>query len=229
MYRVIQIFSAIVMSAGLCTHSLYSSEDLSYYFQTIAGNQAIKDSLWYLSGWTRKTISASRVVRSPDYKYDPQPILSFYGDRIDEEGNPIIEAIAIIPKEASRLLLLFNKLPKQNEQGHTYRVVAIKDDHKGFEFGSFKFINASNKEVAINISGNRLLMNQSVTKVVKVDPPKKGDVPIQIFSKDENGAWNSNYSNGWGHREDLRTLVFILNGTNGRIKTLRYRQTEPKE
>lgn len=229
MYRVIQIFSAIVMSAGLCTHSLHSSEEGSYYFQTIAGNQAIKDSLWYLSGGTRKTISASRVIRSPDYKYDMQPILSFYGDRIDEEGKPIVEAIAIVPEGASRLLLLFNKLPKHNDYGHTYRVVAIKDDHKGFEFGSFKFINASNKEVAINISGNQLKLKQSVTKVIKVDPPVKGDIYIQIFSKDDNGAWNSDYTNGWGHRQNLRTLVFILNSTNDRIKTLRYRQTKPKE
>ena len=229
MTRLIQILSATAISVGLCSHSLSSSEESSYYFQTIAGNQAIKNSLWYLSEGTRKTISASRVIRSPDYKYDPQPILSFYGDRIDEEGKPIVEAVAIVPKEASRLLLLFNKLPKRNEQGHTYRVVAIKDDNKGFEFWSFKFINASNKEVAINISGKQLLINQLVTKVVKVEPPKKGDVSIQIFSKDDNGAWTSNYTNGWGHRSNLRTLVFLLDGANGRIKPLRFRQTEPKD
>ncbi len=229
MPRLIQIFSATAMSVGLFSHFLFSSEESSYYFQTIAGNQAIKNSLWYLSEGTKKTISASRVIRSPDYKYDPQPVLYFYGDRIDEEGKPIVEAVVMVPNDASRLLLLFNKLPKHNEQGHTYKVVAIKDDYEGFEFGSFKFINASNKELAINISGEQLLINQSVTKVVKVDPPEKGDVSIQIFARDDKGAWKSNYANGWGHREDLRTLVFILNGTNGRIKALRYRQTQSRE
>jgi hypothetical protein len=105
----------------------------------------------------------------------------------------------------------------------------MKDDSNNFKFGSFRFINTSQKEIAVELAEERFLVDSGGSNTIEVDPPERGDLSIRIAAKDEDGEWTSNYTNGWGHRSNLRTLVFLLDGANGRIKPLRFRQTEPKE
>ena len=200
-----------------------------YHFQTIATNQVIKNGLWNLVDGDRQEIYATRILRSKDYAYDIAPTITFFGDRIDDEGNPIPEAIANVPDGATRLLLLFTKLTTPDKRGLSYRVISMKDDSNDFKFGSFRFINTSQKEIAIELAEERFFVDSSGSKTIEVDPPERGDLSIRIAAKNEDGEWTSNYTNGWGHRSNLRTLVFLLDGANGRIKPLRFRQTEPKE
>ena len=106
----------------------------------------------------------------------------------------------------------------------------MRDDSDNFKFGSFRFINTSQKEIAIKLAEEQFLVDSSGSKTIEIEPPERGDVLIQhIAAKDEDGVWNSCYTNGWGHRSNLRTLVFLVEGLDGRIKPMRFRQTEPKE
>lgn len=198
-----------------------------YRFQAIATDTAITNSLWNMAGGNKQAIYATKMIRSQDYAYDAGPTITFYGGRVDEEGKPIPEAIANVPEGATRLLLLFTKLATPDENGLTYRVFAMKDDVNDFSFGSFRFMNTSRKTVAIDLAGERFVLKRGETQTLKVEPPELGDLPIRIAAPDEAGTWLSNYTNGWGHRSNLRTLVFIIEGSKGRIKPLRYRQTEP--
>jgi hypothetical protein len=198
------------------------------YFQAIAGNKAIVRTLWYQSGQKQQSIVATTTMRSGDYAYDAGENIIFYGERVDPEGIPIPEAVVPIPEGASRLLLLFSGLSVPNEQGLTYQVYVIEDDINKFSFGSFHFINASKKDAAINLGGNKFLLKHGATKNVEVEPPKQGDVLIKIAAQNpEDLTWSPYYSNGWGHRDNLRTLVFIIDNQQGGVTTLRYRQFEP--
>lgn len=198
------------------------------YFQAIAANKAIVRTLWYQSGQKQQTIVATTTMRSGDYAYDAGENIIFYGERVDPEGTPIPEAIVPIPEGASRLLLLFSELSVPNEQGLTYQVYVIKDDTHKFSFGSFHFINASTKTAGVNLGGNKFLLKKGATKNVEVEPPKQGDVLIKIATQNpEDLTWSPSYSNGWGHRDNLRTLVFIIDNQQGGVTTLRYRQFEP--
>ena len=209
---------------------LYADAELKAgrYFQAIAGNKAIVRTLWYQSGQKQQTIVATTTMRSGDYAYDAGENIIFYGERVDPEGTPIPEAIVPIPEGASRLLLLFSELSVPNEEGLTYQVYVIEDDINKFSFGSFHFINASKKDAAVNLGGNKFLLKQGATKNVEVESPKQGDVLINVAAQNpEDLTWSLFYSNGWGHRDNLRTLVFIIDNQQGGVTTLRYRQFEP--
>ena len=199
------------------------------YFQAITTDSAIRDSIWYSADNQRVPLYATKMLRSIEYGYDEGSNITFYGNRITAEGEPIPEAIAHIPEGASRLLLIFTRLAKTTEEGLNYRVFTLKDDITQFAFGSFQFINASVKTIAVDLEGNQFILNQAASKVLEVTPPEQGDLSIRIAAKDENGGWLPNYTNGWSHSSNIRTLAFIVDAPNGRIKTLRYRQTEPRE
>jgi len=198
-----------------------------YRFQAIATDVAITNSLWNMVGGKKQEIYVTKMIRSLDYAYDAGPTITFYGSHVDQDGNPIPEAIVNVPEGAARLLLLFAKLAKPDEDGLTYRVFAMKDDVKDFSFGSFRFMNTSQKTVAIDLAGERFVLKRGATQTLKVEPPELGDLPIRIAAPNEAGNWLSNYTNGWSHRSNRRTLVFIIDGKNDSVKPLRYRQTEP--
>ena len=149
----------------------------------------------------------------------------FYGDRVDEEGKPIAEAIAELPEGAAQVLLFFNKLKNTDESGQNYDVSVLKDDHSDFPFGSFRFINASGKKLAIQISEEQLTLAVGESKTVKIKASTK-DLGVDIGSYlEKEDKWQKGYSSMWGHRENLRTLVFIANRPNGGIRTLRFRES----
>lgn len=199
------------------------------YFQVITGNDQINRDLWYTTQDQKIELVASRIIRSKDYAYDLGESIVFYGDRLDPEGFPIPEAIALIPEDSSRLLLLFSKLPETDVNGLSYKVFVLKDDTEDFPFGSFKFINTSSKNTAINLGGERFLLQLGATQTIEIEPPEMGDLSIEILAKDsKKKGWASYYSNGWGHRINLRTLVFILDSPNEGLSAIRYRQFEPE-
>ena len=200
------------------------------YFQVIATNADINKTIWYNFQNERVELVASKVIRSKDYRYDLGERIAFYGDRLDTEGAPIPEAIAMPPEGASRLLFLFRKLPEMDENGLNYQVFVLNDDTLVFPFGSFKFINMSSLDTAIKLGDEKFSLNVGESRCVVVAPPEVGDIRIRILAKDPRGvAWTPSYSNGWGHRTNLRTLVFIVDAMNGGLMALRYREFEPKE
>lgn len=199
------------------------------YFQAISTAGSIKNDLWYQSASRQTPIYVSQTVRSTDYSYDEGSSITFYGDRINDKGEPVAEAIAQIPSDASRLLLIFSPLVETNEQGFNYNVYALRDDTNQFAFGSFQFINASSQTVAIDLQGNQFILKRGSSNNLAVEPPERGDLSIKVAVENKFGQWRSNYTNGWSHRSNLRTIAFIVDGRNDRVKILRYRQTEPKE
>ena len=191
----------------------------------MGSEMCIRDSLWYTEGAKKNKIVATALMRSESYKYDLGPNIIFYGDRVDEEGKPIAEAIAELPIGATQVLLFFNKLKNTDESGQNYDVSVLKDDHSDFPFGSFRFINASGKKLAIQISEEQLTLAVGESKTVKIKASTK-DLGVDIGSYvEEEDKWQKGYSSMWGHRENLRTLVFIANGPNGSIRALRFRES----
>ncbi len=195
------------------------------YFQAISANDPIAKKLWYRVGSKKHAIAATSAMRSIDYAYVAGKSIVFYGDRIDANAQPIPDAIATIPQGATRLLLRFHKLPEPDDRGLRYHVDSFKDDTKTFPFSSFQFVNACAKDVAVDIGGKAFHLKQGEMTNIAMQPPEKGDVSIVITAVQS----KSRYTNGWGHHSNLRTLVFIVDGPNGRIKPLRYRQTEPTQ
>lgn len=193
------------------------------YFQAIAADTPNIRTLWYQLGNEKQAITATYTLRSSDYAYADGEAITFYGERVDANGQPIAEAIATIPEGATRLLLRFTKLPDRDQHGLSYRIAVFKDDSKTFPFGSFHFVNATAKDVNIHLGEIPFQLKQGAAKNIAMQPPEKGDVSIEITAIEA----KSQYTNGWGHHTNLRTLVFIVDGPNGRIKPLRYRQTEP--
>lgn len=219
-----KIFFTILISSFL----LLSSSNLraqTYEFQAISTGEPILRTLWYTNESKKNKIVATALMRSENYKYDLGPNIIFYGDRVDEEGKPIAEAIADLPVGATQVLLFFNKLKNTNASGQNYNVVVLKDDYSDFPFGSFRFVNASGKTLAVRISKEQLTLSIGESKTVKLKAGAKDlgvDVAAYLEEEDE---WQQGYSSMWGHRENLRTLVFIANGPNGSIKTLRFRES----
>lgn len=209
--------------------SLHAELKSGRYFQAITTDSAITNTLWYMDGEEQQSLHVTKLLRSAEYSYQEGPSIIFYGKRLNAEGEPLPEAIANIPEGASRILLIFSPVRGQNAQGLSYNVHVLRDDLDRFAFGSFQFINVSNKKVAIDLQGNRFMLERGAFKVLKVAPPEMGDLSIRIAAQDGDGDWRPNYTNGWSHRSDLRTLAFIVDGPNDRVKTLRYRQTEPKQ
>ena len=101
----------------------------SYEFQAISTGEPILRTLWYAKDSKKIKIVATALMRSESYKYDLGPNVIFYGERVDEEGKPIAEAIAKLPADATRLLLFFNKLKKPDEFGLNYEVIVLEDDY----------------------------------------------------------------------------------------------------
>ena len=220
----IKIFLAILISSFLLL-SYSNLRAQTYEFQAISTGEPILRTLWYTEGSKKNKIVATALMRSESYKYDLGPKIIFYGDRVDEEGKPIAEAIAELPIGATRVLLFFNKLKNTDESGQNYDVSVLKDDHSDFPFGSFRFINASGKKLAIKISEKQLTLAEGESKTVKVKASTK-DLGVDIGSYvEEEDKWQKGYSSMWGHRENLRTLVFIANGPNGSIRALRFRES----
>lgn len=206
----------------LCAHAELQD---GRYFQAIAADTPNIRTLWYQLGNEKQAITATYTLRSSDYAYADGEAIIFYGERVDANGQPIPEAIATIPSGATRLLLRFTKLPTPDEHGLSYSVATFKDDSKTFPFGSFHFVNATSKDVNIHLGEKPFQLKRGAAKNIAMQPPEKGDVSIEITTIGS----DSRYTNGWGHRSDLRTLVIIVDRENGRIKPLRYRQTEPKQ
>ena len=196
-----------------------------HYFQAISADKSTIRTLWYQLGNEKQTISATYTLRSVDYEYAKGETITFYGERVDANGQPLPEAIATIPAGATRLLLRFTKLPTPDEYGLSYNIAVFEDDSKTFPFGSFHFVNATSKDVNINLGEKPFQLKRGAAKNIAMQPPEKGDVSIEITAMGS----DSRYTNGWGHHANLRTLVFIVDAPNGRIKPLRYRQTEPKQ
>lgn len=208
----------------------FGEENKGNYFQVIATNAGINKNIWYYFRNQKVELVASKVIRSKDYSYDLGERIAFYGDRLDTEGAPIPEAIAMVPEGASRLLLLFKKLPETDKNGLNYQVIVLNDDTLVFPFGSFKFINMSSLDTAIKLGDEGFPLNVGESRCIAIKPPEVGDIRVGILAKNPGEmAWTPSYSNGWGHRSNLRTLVFIVDSMNGGLITLRYREFEPKE
>ena len=67
----------------------------------------------------------------------------------------------------------------------------MRDDSDNFKFGSFRFINTSQKEIAIELAEERFLVDSSGSKTIEIDPPERGDLLIRIAAKDEDDVWNT--------------------------------------
>lgn len=197
------------------------------YFQVITTLEPIKGELWHNSILNERIpIVATSHQRSVAQKYAESATIPFYGNRVDEEDQPIPDAIAQVPPNSSRLLLLFQKNKDPQPNGLLYKVISIKDDLESFPTGTFQFYNFSSSELGIYIDNKNKLLAPKKQTNIPVSPPKIGDIWVKMVVIKEKKPIQMVYSNGWYHRENLRTLVFIIQDPKtGRIKPIRIKQT----
>ena len=218
-----------VTLAGLFGISSYALES-GRYFQAITTSGVINKTLWYEQGGDKVEIYANSTLRSIDYDYDLDQRIVFYGDRTNAVGLPVPEAIATLPyspeelpAKADRLLLIFHKIANNSGENPSYNVLVIEDKLESFPLGSFKFINFIDSSIAVMLGQENFIINEKKEKVIEIAAPDIGDLTIKLASLNEDGNWENFYSNGWGHSNDLRTIVFLTKSTNG-LRPLRFRQ-----
>lgn len=218
-----------VTLAGLFGISSYALES-GRYFQAITTSGVINKTLWYEQGGDKVEIYANSTLRSIDYEYDLTQRIVFYGDRTNAEGLPVPEAIATLPysaeelaAKADRLMLIFHKIANNPTENPSYNVLVIEDKLESFPLGSFKFINFIDSSIAVMLGQENFIINEKKEKVIEIAAPDIGDLTIKLASLNEDGNWENFYSNGWGHSNDLRTIVFLTKSTNG-LRPLRFRQ-----
>ena len=211
---------------GLSSYALENGR----YFQAITTSGVINKSLWYEQGGDKVDIYANSTLRSIDYDYDLDQRIVFYGDRTNAVGLPVPEAIATLPyspeelpAKADRLLLIFHKIANNSGENPSYNVLVIEDKLESFPLGSFKFINFIDSSIAVILGQEKFIINEKKEKVIEIAAPDIGDLTIKLASLNEEGNWVNFYSNGWGHSNDLRTIVFITKSANG-FRPLRFRQ-----
>ncbi len=227
MFRIHSLLiTALIAFCALNSHALESGK----YFQAITTSGVINKSLWYEHDGKKVEVYANNTIRSIDYDYDLAPSIIFYGNRTNAKGIPIPEAVARLPysaedlpTKAGRLLLIFHKVANNPSRGPSYNILVIEDKLESFPLGSFRFINFLDKKIAVRLGSKDFIVENNKEKIVEIASPEKGDLTIKLASMNDAGSWVNFYSNGWGHANDLRTIVFLTKSENG-IKPLRFRQ-----
>ena len=132
-------------------------------------------------------------------------------DKKDETGKPIASAIQIPPGTNKPLLLL---LPDEKSLSGL-RLLVIEDATGKFPWGSFQFINASNRKMHF-VFGKQGVSLPASWKPVIVKPSggnRSDQTHLYFFDQPKRPI----YSAVWERKEDVRILIFIIPSDDPRL------------
>lgn len=129
-------------------------------------------------------------------------------DKPPVDGKPVQRAITISPGVENPLLVL---LPDPSDPTGI-RALAIDDDPKGFTWGSYRFLNATSREIVVQLEKKTLAVPPG-WKAVELQPggATRG-IPV-IFGT-AGRMTKPAYSAVWEFDPGIRTLCFLVPGTD---------------
>jgi hypothetical protein len=138
-------------------------------------------------------------------------------DRLDPEGRPTQLDIKLSPDLKSPLILL---LP-DSKHPSGLRLFVIDDNPANFAWGSYRFINATGKELLVRLEKT---VKTIPDKWTPVDLKPGGDMrnmAMQIAAREDLNAIL--FSSVWEHNPDLRKLIFLVPGTDARTGPIAFK------
>lgn len=128
--------------------------------------------------------------------------VDFYSNEQDEKPTSSVQ----LPS-GTREKLLFLFIPK--EKSFQCRIVSLPS--KGFDGGSIWTFNAFKTDVKVHYGSRNGVEIKSGSDVLLPMPQKtdNGMVPVQIYSKGQNGQWQLAQSTRWPVDVDFRNYLFL--------------------
>ncbi len=182
------------------------------------------DGIYYVVGDIKCPVEFSPGFLSREYHYHGLPKLVFYRDEPDSEGvmQPVEVASIKLPRGASKLSLLF--VPDGNAEGH-YRIRAFADDANKFQGGGYRFVNMTNRHIAVALGEERRELNRGQSVVIGMTEQSRSatvQVKLAAAAKEE---WKLIFSTNWAVNPRVRTLVIIYRDEKGDYEVKRIRET----
>lgn len=179
---------------------------VSVAFSLVGWGKAI-DSIKYGNGGKLEEINDVPLFqKSKPQKYKGTPNISFFlpTPEVDAEGKPIPAAVASIPANAKRVLILL--VPEGDTR---YRAIVIADDIGAIPGGKALLINLCGKPLAVRTNKtDSFLLEDTKTKLVS---PTKGSLTLQMeLGVKKLDEWFKVESNFLPLPDNYQTLVFFL-------------------
>ena len=131
-------------------------------------------------------------------------------DKTDKDGKPAVSEIRIPPGTKLALLLL---LPDAKATTGL-RLLVLDDDAANFAWGSFRFINACGKKLAIVFEKKGTPLPASWTPVAVNPGGDNRNMEVELFFFEQPAV--PVYTAVWEQQQDVRTLIFIVPGEDPR-------------
>jgi hypothetical protein len=127
------------------------------------------------------------------------------------DGKPCREPL-VIPENSKRPLLLV--LPNE-KAASGIRLHVIEDDEAGFPWGSTRFVNATGRKLVLGCEKKALEIPDSWNPVPFDPGGGERNFEVSLFFRDR--PEKPFYSAVWQHDKSVRTLVFLVPGTDPRL------------
>lgn len=151
--------------------------------------------------------------RTRAYEVTPGPdgiFLEMVGKKT-ADGKPVREKLAIPPNVTRPLVLV---LP-DGKSASGVRLHVIEDDVKGFPWGSTRLVNSTGKKLVFAAEKKAVEVPATWTPVL-VDPGgAERNIEVKLFFREK--PEKSFYSAVWQYKRDIRTLVFLVPGSDPRL------------
>ncbi len=154
---------------------------------------------------TQRTPSI-RISSSPE-----SPLVLLALDRMDEEGNPKVEKVAV-PQGMKRPLMLL--LPDPDAMTGL-KPLLIEDDSADFPWASIRLINTTGKKLAFTYEKKARILPTTWKPLTFSPGGSTRNFEAKVFTEKELNR--PIYSAIWEHREDFRILGFIVASDNPRL------------
>lgn len=159
---------------------------------------------------------------SEKYSFALDKPLIFFRMLLNAEGKQVPQEVTRIesPGKISDAILVL-LLP--DAVAGSYSAFAMPDDTTSFPVGSFRFANFSDEKLAILFAGSQLIIEPRKTHLlIPEDKAEAATIDIQLYGQRADKVIRL-YSNLWGFKSDVRTLVLIapLPNNPGRITVRR--------
>lgn len=143
------------------------------------------------------------------------PVLIRAVDRPAPEGRPAAELQCSVGADIRRPLLLLLPDPKAPSG---LRGLVVEDDPTSFGWGTMRFFNTTGEGLVVQCDKTAVRVPAG-WKPVDINPggrPRNVGIRIALAKSMDVPA----YSSVWDHRDDTRSLVFILRGGDARLGSL---------
>ena len=133
------------------------------------------------------------------------------------DGKPVQDAFTIAESVVQPLLLIM----PDAKQATGVRILVLDDNPAGFHWGTYRFLNATPKELAVKLE-NKVVRIPVGWKPVDLDlgGEARGFGAAVALTED---LQNPIYSAVWEYDKNIRTLVIMVPGTDPRLSPVQFK------